>query len=170
MRCNFKVSIIVPVYNTELYLEECLSSILNQTYDNYEVIIIDDGSIDNSYKICQRYCKKDNRFIYIKQKNSGVSAARNKAISCVNGDIIIFLDSDDYLNYSALEIIVNEFNDYDLLCYAYSNIYKNYKEDVLVGKCLTDINEIEKKLLQKMILVVFYAIKLLKLTLLKRIF
>ena len=94
-----KVSIIVPVYNTELYLRECLDSLLNQTIKNYEVIVIDDGSTDNSLKIIKEYHEKYPKIIKYKSiKNGGVSNARNVGISMAKGEYVGFVDSDDYID------------------------------------------------------------------------
>ncbi len=90
-----KVSIIVPIYNTEKYLKTCLDSIVNQTYKNLEVILVDDGSTDNSGKIIDEYAKKDSRIKAIHQKNAGQSAARNIGLKKATGDFISFIDSDD---------------------------------------------------------------------------
>lgn len=91
------ISIIVPIYNCEKYLEKCLNSIINQTYKKLEIILINDGSIDDSEKICQQFLSKDGRVKYIKQKNMGVSTARNNGIKQATGDFVCFVDSDDYL-------------------------------------------------------------------------
>lgn len=93
----YKVSVIVPVYNAELYLHECLDSILKQTYRILEVICINDGSKDNSGRILEEYANTDNRIKVIHQKNSGVSAARNRAMEVATGDYIMFIDSDDWI-------------------------------------------------------------------------
>lgn len=90
------ISIIVPAYNVELYVETCIKSLIGQTYKNLEIIIIDDGSDDNSLNICKQYALKDKRIKLMHQKNSGVSAARNKGIEAAAGDYIGFVDADDY--------------------------------------------------------------------------
>ncbi len=95
---NFKFSIIIPVYNTEKYLAECVDSVLNQTYKNFEVILVDDGSTDNSPKLCDEYTQKDSRIKVIHKKNGGLSSARNSGMEIMTGDYFIFLDSDDYWN------------------------------------------------------------------------
>lgn len=92
-----KISIIIPVYNSEKYLKRCLNSIKNQTYQNYEVILINDGSTDNSQKICKEYANHDNRYIVISKENSGVSDTRNIGINNATGKYITFIDSDDEL-------------------------------------------------------------------------
>lgn len=102
-----KVSIVVPVYNVEEFLEKCLDSILNQTYQNYELILINDGSTDNSGCICDEYEKKDSRIKVIHQLNEGQSAARNKGVSVANSDWIMFIDSDDIIHHKLLEFLVN---------------------------------------------------------------
>lgn len=100
------ISIIVPVYNVEPYLSFCLDSILQQTYKDYEVILIDDGSTDSSGRICEDYCKKDKRFRVIHQNNQGLSGARNTGLSVVNGDYFCFIDSDDYIHPRMIEILI----------------------------------------------------------------
>lgn len=100
---NPKLSIIVPVYNTAEYLPECLDCFLSQTYQNFEVILVDDGSPDNSGKICDEYAKKDGRFRVIHQKNQGVSAARNAGLDVAEGDYVGFVDSDDTFLSGMLE-------------------------------------------------------------------
>ena len=101
-----KISIIIPVYNVELYLERCLDSIVNQTYKNLEIILVNDGSTDNSKFICENYAKKDTRIIVLDQKNSGSSIARNTGLDKATGDIIGFVDSDDYIDESMYEVMV----------------------------------------------------------------
>ncbi|WP_455684658.1 glycosyltransferase family 2 protein, partial [Thomasclavelia sp.] len=93
---NELVSIVVPMYNVEKKLERCLDSLECQTYENIEVILINDGSPDNLEKICLRYIRKDNRFNYYRKKNGGLSSARNFGISKAKGKYIYFIDSDDF--------------------------------------------------------------------------
>lgn len=102
---KYLISIIIPVFNTAEYLDECLRSVLEQTDNNYEVIIIDDGSTDSSGKIASLYCKNNKKFKLITQSNSGLSSARNKGIDISKGDFITFLDSDDYLGVNSIEIL-----------------------------------------------------------------
>ena len=101
-----KISIILPVYNVEKWLSKCLDSILNQSYENYEVICVNDGSLDNSLKILRKYEKKDKRIIVIDKENEGVSTARNIAINKSTGKYITFVDPDDYLEKDALETMI----------------------------------------------------------------
>ena len=92
------ISVIVPLYNVEKYLEECLESIKNQTYSNIEVILVNDGSTDNSQAICERYCQQDPRFHLINQENQGQSVARNNGVAASTGELITFVDSDDVVS------------------------------------------------------------------------
>lgn len=111
------ISIIVPIYNSESYLEQCVDSILNQTFQDFELLLIDDGSTDNSLQICLQYSQKDNRIRCYTQKGLGPSAARNIGLEHAQGEYITFVDSDDYLNLDALEILYNAIQDgaYDLV-------------------------------------------------------
>ncbi len=114
-----KISVIVPVYNSEKTLEKCLDSIIEQTYSNLEIIIINDGSKDSSDKIIKEYEKKDSRIIYLNNSNHGVSYSRNCGIKIANGDYITFVDSDDYLADDCYEELVKILNmkKYDFLRY-----------------------------------------------------
>ena len=100
-----KISIIIPVYNKEAYLERCLDSVLAQTHKSLEVLLIDDGSTDGSPAICEKYAKKDPRIRVLTQENAGASAARNAGIEAAGGDYIGFVDADDWIEpgmYAAL--------------------------------------------------------------------
>ena len=97
------ISIIIPVYNVAVYLPRCLDSILAQTYKNLEIILVDDGSKDNSGKVCDEYALKDSRIKVIHQKNQGVSVARNAGLRIAKGDYIGFVDSDDYIETNMYE-------------------------------------------------------------------
>ena len=105
------VSIIVPVYNTEAYLPDCLDSIVNQTYKDIEIILVDDGSTDNSGRICDEYAKQDNRIVVIHKENGGVSSARNRGIDISNGKFICFIDSDDTIDKLYVETLAVAIND-----------------------------------------------------------
>lgn len=106
-----KISIIVPIYNVSKYLDECISTILSQTYRNIQVILVDDGSTDNSLKICKSYEELDSRVIAITQTNSGVSAARNKGLEIADGEWVMFVDPDDKLDTSIIEELLKQCND-----------------------------------------------------------
>lgn len=107
------VSVIVPVYNVEPYLRECLDSIITQTHTNLEIIIIDDGSTDGSGAICDAYAAKDARIQVIHQENRGLSAARNRGIELAYGEYLHFVDSDDYLLPDCIEMLLKLCVDYD---------------------------------------------------------
>lgn len=111
---NIKVSIIIPVYNVELYLEECLKSALNQTLDAIEIICINDGSTDNSSNILKIYSEKYNNIKVINQDNKGLSTTRNIGIKEARGEFIYFLDSDDYIELNTIEICYREAKKYNL--------------------------------------------------------
>lgn len=100
------VSVIVPVYNAEVYLRKCIESIINQTYEKLEVILVDDGSTDNSGKICDEYSLKDNRIRVIHKSNKGLSDTRNKGIEIAQGEYLSFVDSDDYIDRDMIRYIV----------------------------------------------------------------
>ena len=102
-----KVSIIVPVYNVESYLPRCIESLINQTYKNIEIILINDGSTDSSLAICEDYSKKDDRIIFINQSNGGLSAARNAGIDCSSGEYICFVDSDDWVELDYVQFCLD---------------------------------------------------------------
>lgn len=101
------ISVIVPVYNVETYLEECLDSIQNQTYTDFEVLLVNDGSTDRSKAICERYCQTDKRFRLMNQTNQGLSAARNKGVEISTGEYIVFVDSDDVIKTNYLEKLMH---------------------------------------------------------------
>lgn len=107
---NRLISIIVPVYNSEKYLNRCIDSLINQKYKNIEIILINDGSTDRSGEICNEYCEKDDRIITIHKKNEGVSSARNIGLEYANGDYIAFCDSDDWVEEDIYEILFNSLN------------------------------------------------------------
>jgi len=95
-------SIIIPVYNSVLCVENCLDSILNQNFKDFELILVDDGSTDNSFEICQAYQKQDNRIKLLRKKNGGQGSTRNIGVKIANGDYIMFVDSDDAIGPDTL--------------------------------------------------------------------
>ena len=111
-----KYSVIIPVYNSESTLNKCVDSVLGQTYSNFELILVDDGSRDQSGQIIDEYAHKDNRVIAVHKENGGVSSARNKGIDIATGDYIAFIDSDDWIDSNYLE----SFNSSDADCIAVS--------------------------------------------------
>lgn len=121
------VSIIIPIYNVEKYLEKCIKSIINQTYRNLEIILIDDGSTDESGKICEKYKEQDNRIIFINKKNGGSASAKNEGLKVAKGYYITFVDSDDFIEPDMIEYMVNIIKKYnsDIIQCSFTNLYKN---------------------------------------------
>ncbi|WP_160689425.1 glycosyltransferase [Clostridium sp. C2-6-12] len=115
---NDLISIIVPVYNVEKYLPQCINSLINQTFKNLEIILVDDGSLDTSGEICDEFSKIDNRIIVIHKENNGLSSARNAGLEIAKGDYIGFVDSDDWLDENMYEILFKliKDNDSDISC------------------------------------------------------
>ena len=108
-----RISVIVPVYNGERYLEECLESIAGQSFSDFEAIVVNDGSTDGSERIIRTFCDKDSRFKYLESENSGVSRARNIGIDSAEGEYITFVDADDCLQPTALERMIDMLETYD---------------------------------------------------------
>ena len=101
-----KISVIIPIYNVEDYLPQCLDSVIHQTHENLEIILVNDGSTDSCTKICDEYAAKDNRIKIINQENGGLSVARNTGIRTATGDYIAFIDSDDWIVPNFCEILL----------------------------------------------------------------
>lgn len=107
------ITVVVPIYKVEEYLDECVQSILNQTYHNLEIFLVDDGSPDRCGEMCDTYAEKDSRVKVIHQKNRGLSGARNSAIDIATGEYITFVDSDDYLKEDMIETLYQEVLQYN---------------------------------------------------------
>ncbi len=137
------ISIIVPVYNVEKYLEKCIESIKKQTYKNIEIILVDDGSKDNSGKICDQAEKKDNRIKVIHKTNGGLSDARNAGLKIAKGDFIGFVDSDDYIKEDMFETLYNLLENYnaDISIVSY---YEYYKDKLIAVKQSDEVQEFSK--------------------------
>lgn len=131
-----KLSIIIPVYNTEDYLEECLKSVINQSLKEIEIIIIDDGSTDNSLKIAREFEKKDSKIKVFEEKNQGAATARNIGIEKARGEYITFVDSDDAININTYKYLYNlaSANNYDLLKFNIELVFDNKRMAELVNK------------------------------------
>ncbi len=136
------ISVIVPCYNQSSYLNECLESVLDQTYKDWECIIVDDGSPDNTEDIALEWVKKDERFKYYKKNNNGVSSARNFGIEKASGKWILPLDGDDKIANEYLELAANEFENFDII-YCIGNYFGNKS-----GEIILDDFEIPKILLE----------------------
>ena len=116
------ISVIVPVYNVEAYLRQCLDSIAAQTYTNFECVVIDDGATDSSGSICDEFQERDPRFRVIHKQNEGLGAARNDGLENSKGDYILFVDSDDYILPETLETALGGFSggQYDWVCFGFA--------------------------------------------------
>lgn len=137
---NDKISIIVPVYNAEKYLRKCLDSLINQTYENIEIICVNDESPDDSLTILQEYAERDSRIKVINQQNAGASEARNTGLRFVTGDYVMFLDSDDWIDVDTCSVAMENMKKYnvDVVMWSYVREYAEksvkkiiYSEDVL---------------------------------------
>ena len=120
-----KITVIIPVYNVENYLERCLKSILYNTYTNLEIICVNDGSTDNSKKILEDYSQRDKRVIVINKKNNGISSARNAGIKIATGEYIAFVDSDDWIQEKYFEYLIRGIDTADLVICNYIRSYKS---------------------------------------------
>lgn len=139
------VTVIVPIYNVEKYLNQCLDSIINQTYRQLEIILVDDGSIDNSYNIANQYLAKDSRIKLYHQSNQGLSAARNFGLSKANGDYILFVDSDDFIELNLIECSVNDLEKQDVDMVIFSCRYADFENNKLIERNFVNSKIIDKK-------------------------
>lgn len=140
---SIMVSIIVPIFNGEKYINRCIKSILNQTHINLELILVDDGSTDNSKQICEQYSKSDSRVKIIYKKNQGVSAARNSGLKVAQGKYIQFIDIDDYIDSNMTELMISAIKKSDLVIVGYNNIYEN---NVISSTPIFDISGVYTKI------------------------
>ena len=134
------ISIIIPVYKVEKYLEKCIQSVINQTYENLQIILVDDGSPDNCGKICDEYAKKDHRIEVIHKSNGGLSDARNKGLEIAKGEYIGFVDSDDYIEADMYEVLYNLLKQYNAdvsIC----NFYTVSQEKIAIKNADNGIKE-----------------------------
>lgn len=167
------VSIIVPVYNVEKYIDKCIQSILNQTFQDYEVILVDDGSTDNSGKVCDTY-RLDSKIKVIHKENGGLSDARNVGLDVCRGDYVLFIDSDDYVKDDYVETLVNIAHsaDADLVISHYINVYEEKlpeSEDVNKTFQLITKSECYRRMLLQNGIDVSSVAKLYRSTILKKI-
>ena len=144
-----KISVIVPVYNAEKYLEKCIESVLAQTYPNWELILVDDGSKDGSADIVDGYAARDTRIMAIHQENAGPGMARNKGIRVAHGEYIVFLDSDDVikpdyfekLSHETADVVFIDINRVDenfhVLCEEHMSKFKKMKKDDFLREQIT---------------------------------
>lgn len=134
---RYLITILIPCFNVELYLSKCLDSILQQTYQNLQIVLIDDGSKDATWKLMQKFEKKDSRIEIYHQDNQGVAATRNNLLTKVKGDYVLFVDSDDWVEPDMIEVLMNEMRQCDAdvsMCGMVVNdtpVSKIYKKEIL---------------------------------------
>ncbi|MGC3978509.1 MAG: glycosyltransferase [Paludibacteraceae bacterium] len=141
MKNDIKFSIIVPVYNIEKYIEKCLDSIVNQSYINIEIILVNDGSKDGSPTILKKYAEKDQRIVLVDKENGGLSSARNAGIDVSTGDYISFIDGDDWVStelYKTVAEQIDQHGEVDLLTYSFYNYYGSTEDMVVFSYKSTD--------------------------------
>lgn len=132
-----KVSVIVPLYNQEKYIEECIISIIEQTYTNIDIVIVDDGSTDSGFEICMLMQKKDERIRVLKKEHGGLVAARKYGVQHAYGDLIMFVDSDDYISKRMIEIMVSNFDsETDIVGCGLNYVYENKEKTARGGNSL----------------------------------
>lgn len=146
------ISIIFPMYNVERFVKKSLESVMQQSYQNIEIIIVNDGSTDNGFEICEELAKSDSRIILLEQKNQGLSAARNTGIDYANGDYLMFVDSDDWLHKDIISILYKDIldNNVELAMCSFKKVNKNYTENNIEKKGLEVISP--KSAIQRMLL------------------
>lgn len=137
-----KVSVIVPVYKAEKYLRKCVDSILAQTFRDFEVILVDDGSPDRSGEICDEYARRNSRIRVIHKANGGVSSARNKGIDEARGEWVTFVDADDWLSPEALESLSSYFNDYEVIRFSMVSVFPAYSKTRILNENWTRVEYI----------------------------
>lgn len=150
---NGLVSVIVPVYNTGPYLPRCIESIIRQNYEKIELLLIDDGSTDNSLEICRKYMQIDNRIKVIHQENGGVCLARNRGLREMRGDYFMFVDSDDAIETYIIEDAVRSFSRHpcaDMVVFGWKKIFENGETESYLpsNECVSDMESAVKTLLE----------------------
>jgi len=137
MQCNKEIvakeeliSIIVPAYNVESLIERCLDSLCNQTYPNIEIVVVNDGSTDNTEQVCLDYAQRDSRIVVVTQENGGLSAARNKGVQVAHGNYYVFVDSDDYINHNMVSVLYRNLQEYkaDIAMCDFIKIYEGEED------------------------------------------
>ena len=149
------ISVIVPIYNVERYLAQCLDSIVGQTYRALDIILVDDGSTDGSRTIAEQYAAQDERVILISQENQGLSGARNTGMAVAKGEFLVFVDSDDWLDTTILELAVNSIdNSIDLVGWGYDRVFEthsNLGSTWFLEDTKFETTEVKEKLFARMI-------------------
>lgn len=149
-----KISIIIPAYNVEKYIEQCIRSVLEQTYKNIEIILVNDGSVDGTVDVVKKLMSEDSRIILIDKENTGVSDSRNIALQKISGDFVMFLDSDDWLELNTCEVLIDEASkeNADVVMFGYVREYKNKalpKAMFDEEKIVFDNDDVKRKLHRK---------------------
>jgi glycosyltransferase involved in cell wall biosynthesis len=145
---NFLVSVIIPVYNTGIFLEKCLESVINQTYSFLEIIVVNDGSTDGSGIIIDKYYSLDKRFVVINQNNSGLSSSRNVGVSSCTGDYVVFVDSDDWIENNFIECLLREVSGHDLVICSYMREFRGGSSPrILDDNGKINANDFKRKLI-----------------------
>ena len=148
MSSNAKISIIVPVYNQEKYLDQCMNSILSQTYDDFECILVDDGSKDKSPEMCDQYAQKDKRVKVVHKENGGLTSARKAGFDVCNSEYVCFLDSDDYLHPDFLKLNINAITvESDDVCTC--GHYQDFNGTIISNTFVYPVKKIEKENITK---------------------
>lgn len=144
---NIKVSVVIPVYNVEKYIRQCLDSVINQTLKDIEIICINDGSKDNTLKILEEYSQKDSRIVLIDKENEGLSAARNQGTELARGEYISYIDSDDWVDTHYLEALYNAAKKYnsDVACSSIIRVTGGRRRNKLIYKKEEFTRDIDKK-------------------------
>lgn len=132
MNCNGKVSVVVPFFNVENYIEKCIDSIVGQTYSNLEIILVNDGSTDRSYEICEEYANHEKRIKLITKNNGGISDARNAGLDAASGEYVFFVDSDDFLDLNAISVLKSRAEAYEADVVVCNYIYASMKKGNLI--------------------------------------
>jgi len=150
---DFLISVVVPIYNVEMYLERCLESIVNQTYKNLEIILVDDSSPDKCPQICDEWAKRDNRIKVIHKENQGAGMARNTGIENATGDYICFFDSDDYVSPELIEKCINTIKktNSEVVLYAHSD-FDSEGNEFLCGKSILEAKTYDSVLIKEKLL------------------
>lgn len=167
-------SIIVPVYNTEKYLKECIDSVIDQTFTDFELLLVDDGSKDSSYEICTGYAEKDKRIIPIRKDNGGPSSARNLGLERSKGKFIAFLDSDDIIDKDWLQAFYKTINEYNAdICYQgleffYDDDNIEHRDFKKSTSCIIPLDDFEQYFEDKWVLLSATVTKCIKAELIKR--
>ncbi len=128
-----KISVIVPVYRAEKYIENCIASIVNQTYKNLEIILVDDGSPDSCPQICDEWAKKDSRIVVVHKQNGGVSSARNTGLDVATGDYITFVDSDDFIEENMIFSLLDAMGDADMAVCGFTFDYPDGRQSKAIS-------------------------------------